>query len=135
MFKLVIVGTVVALASAMQHRHPINSQIVAEIQARTQAWEAHTPMTNPLNMYSREELLALVQTQIPETTNFQIDSNSTPLSALPVNFDPRAAGEKFSKCIHPIRDQAQCGSCWAFGSTEALSDRFCINGKDVILSP
>jgi len=40
--------------------------------------------------------------------------------------------------VHPIRDQQQCGSCWAFGATEALSDRFAIasNGKvDVILSP
>lgn len=135
MFKLIIVGFVVACASAMQHRHPINSQIVSEIRAKTNSWEAHTPMDNPLNIYSREELMALVQTQIPETTNFQLDSDRTPLEALPTNFDPRASGEKFSKCIHPIRDQAQCGSCWAFGSTEALSDRFCIAGKDVILSP
>jgi cathepsin B len=48
--------------------------------------------------------------------------------------DPRAA-----KCpsLKEIRDQANCGSCWAFGSVEAMTDRMCIgsNGtKSVHLS-
>jgi len=63
------------------------------------------------------------------------DSIEAPLNKnldLPEHFDAR---EKWPKCIHPIRVQGRCGSCWAFGTTEALSDRFCINGKDVILSP
>lgn len=54
---------------------------------------------------------------------------------LPTHFDSR---DKWSKCIAPIRNQEQCGSCWAFSSASMLSDRFCIatNGASTpVLSP
>jgi len=54
------------------------------------------------------------------------------LSTPPDNFDGR---EEWGSCIHPIRYQGLCGSCWSFALTSALSDRFCIGGHDVILSP
>jgi len=135
MFKFIIVGFVAVLSAAMpasKKSHPINHEIVETIRQHTTAWEAHTPETNPLANKSREELLGMVGTLLPEP-RAHTQAELEPLVALPTNFDPRT--EKFNNCIHPIRDQAQCGSCWAFGSTEALSDRFCINGKDVVLSP
>jgi len=52
---------------------------------------------------------------------------------LPTDFDSR---QKWPGKIHPIRNQEQCGSCWAFGATEALSDRIAIQGgANVVLSP
>ncbi|KHJ77766.1 papain family cysteine protease, partial [Oesophagostomum dentatum] len=46
------------------------------------------------------------------------------------SFDSR---EQWPQCtsISTIRDQSDCGSCWAFGAAEAISDRICIasNGK------
>jgi len=51
----------------------------------------------------------------------------------PATFDAR---KQWPTCIHPIRDQARCGSCWAFAASEVLSDRYCIAGNDVgVLSP
>jgi cathepsin B len=54
---------------------------------------------------------------------------------VPTQFDSRT---KFGSCVHPIRNQEHCGSCWAFAGSEALSDRFCIaSNKSVnpVLSP
>lgn len=46
---------------------------------------------------------------------------------LPKSFDPAKDG--WPECTHSltmIRDQGSCGSCWAFGAAEAMSDRVCI---------
>jgi cathepsin B len=54
---------------------------------------------------------------------------------LPESFDSR---EQWPGCVHAIRDQQQCGSCWAFAASEVLSDRFCIASNksvNVVLSP
>ncbi|XP_015784847.1 cathepsin B isoform X2 [Tetranychus urticae] len=47
---------------------------------------------------------------------------------LPESFDARTAWPNCSS-ISFIRDQGSCGSCWAFGSVEAMSDRICIASK------
>jgi len=52
----------------------------------------------------------------------------------PASFDSR---EHWPNCqsMKMIRDQSDCGSCWAFGAVESMSDRECIiNGRDIILS-
>jgi len=52
---------------------------------------------------------------------------------VPAEFDSR---EQWKGLIHPIRDQAQCGSCWAFSASEVLSDRVAItkNAPSPVLS-
>ncbi|XP_015781265.1 cathepsin B [Tetranychus urticae] len=44
---------------------------------------------------------------------------------LPESFDAREAWPNCTQ-IRTIRDQGNCGSCWAFSSVEAMSDRICI---------
>eukprot|EP01105_Mastigella_eilhardi_P024359 TRINITY_DN6350_c0_g2_i1.p2 TRINITY_DN6350_c0_g2~~TRINITY_DN6350_c0_g2_i1.p2 ORF type:complete len:338 (+),score=91.14 TRINITY_DN6350_c0_g2_i1:116-1015(+) len=56
------------------------------------------------------------------------------LAAVPDSFDARV---QWPACesIKMIRDQSDCGSCWAVSSAESMSDRECIvNGRDIILS-
>jgi cathepsin B len=56
-------------------------------------------------------------------------------SNIPASFDSRTEWPD-CKSISQIRNQGQCGSCWAFAAIEALADRFCITGSsnDVELS-
>jgi len=48
---------------------------------------------------------------------------------LPDNFDSATQWPSCST-IATIYDQARCGSCWAFGCVEAVSDRFCIHSPN-----
>jgi cathepsin B len=129
MFKLVVVGTIAAMAAAS---HPINEDIVKSIRAKTSLWESHDTETNPLNQYTHEQLLGMLGTYIVPSNKQYPESEVT---AVPDNFDSRT---QWPGLVHAIRDQQQCGSCWAFGASEALSDRFAIasNGRvNAVLSP
>ncbi|PIO71039.1 papain family cysteine protease [Teladorsagia circumcincta] len=65
-----------------------------------------------------------------------IDQNSNPVvvndkngsSDIPESFDARKEWSNCSSVFH-IRDQANCGSCWAVSSASAMSDRVCITSK------
>jgi cathepsin B len=106
--------------------------MVKSIKAKTSLWESHDTETNPLNQYTHEQLLGMLGTYIVPSNKEYPESEVT---AVPTNFDARTQWPNF---VHAIRDQQQCGSCWAFGASEALSDRFAIasNGRvNVVLSP
>jgi len=52
-----------------------------------------------------------------------------PAMAVPTSFDARTQWPNCTS-IGTIQNQAECGSCWAFGAVESITDRFCIHKND-----
>jgi cathepsin B len=49
------------------------------------------------------------------------------VNAIPTTFDARQRWPECVKVIGNIRDQSQCGSCWAVAAASVFSDRKCIS--------
>lgn len=134
MLKLVTIGTVALVASAANpSSHPISQKTIDAIKAANTSWTPMEEHHNPLAKTShselnRQRLGTIIQGSLPGYPEAPV------ANGFPVNFDSRT---EWPGQIHPVRDQAQCGSCWAFGASEALTDRFTIASKgatDVVLS-
>lgn len=59
---------------------------------------------------------------------------ANPTAEIPSDFDSEKNWPQCAKVIGDIRDQSNCGCCWAFGAASAASDRLCIatNGTTAV---
>ena len=56
-------------------------------------------------------------------------------AAIPDAFDSATNWPQCESTINDIRDQSNCGCCWAFAGAEAASDRMCISSNATLLMP
>lgn len=56
-------------------------------------------------------------------------------AAIPDSFDSEKNWPECSKVIADVRDQSNCGCCWAFAGASAASDRLCIATKGKVVVP
>eukprot|EP00693_Jakoba_libera_P001274 EC690134.1.p1 GENE.EC690134.1~~EC690134.1.p1 ORF type:complete len:173 (+),score=32.32 EC690134.1:66-584(+) len=99
----------------------LNDAIIEEVN-RHGSWRAHrSPRFEGMTRREARKYLG-AQLDLPSYV-----TPATPLVLhgvnVPDSFDWR---QENGACIGAIRNQEQCGSCWAFGAVDALSDRFCI---------
>ena len=95
-------------------------------------WKAHTEWVGNMTV---AEAKAMMGTDLSVPNPFPKKSFGAlaDFVTVPQSFDSRT---QWSGCIHPIRNQERCGSCWAFSASEVLSDRFCISENvNEVLSP
>jgi len=127
-----VVCLIACLFVAVAFATPVlDFDIIREVNSGESSWTAgYNKRFHGMSLEDARKMLGARPTRF--STLPRLQHNDT-VAAPPASFDSR---QKWPSCIHPIRDQAQCGSCWAFGATESLSDRFCIaGGANVVLSP
>jgi cathepsin B len=97
------------------------------------SFETYSFEEHPFKNYTFRQVKKLMGLKMLPTNKSAPLGNSS--VALPSNFSSLV---QWPNCIHEIRNQGHCGSCWAHAASEVLSDRFCIasNGSvNVVLSP
>lgn len=118
----------VAIALA---QHPLSDEFIDDTNEKATTWKAGRNFAPNTTMAYIRRLMGVhpdsIKFRLPEKQDLLGDDDDD----LPDNFDSR---EQWPDCptIQEIRDQGSCGSCWAFGAVEAMSDRVCIHseGKD-----
>jgi len=134
MMKLTIVllAALVGLAAAgtSMPYHPLSDEAIAHINSHKSTWKAGRNFAPDISMKYIRRLLGVRRDPKPaelELPQLEV-SEDLRASPIPKNFDAR---QKWPNCpsISEIRDQGSCGSCWAFGAVEAMSDRICVASK------
>eukprot|EP00826_Nyctotherus_ovalis_P023435 TRINITY_DN17_c0_g1_i1.p2 TRINITY_DN17_c0_g1~~TRINITY_DN17_c0_g1_i1.p2 ORF type:complete len:296 (-),score=61.35 TRINITY_DN17_c0_g1_i1:109-996(-) len=91
-------------------------------------WEVADYEENIFRGWTIDEVKELL---IPEEVEALNDIPSAPvLMDDDVDMSDIDWSEKPEKCVHEIRNQGRCGSCWAFAVASMVSDRCCLRKKD-----
>jgi cathepsin B len=117
-------------ASFMDHQPVLRQQMIDAINSQEVGWKAgvNSKFTDLSVSQARRLMGALPEKVQLEESTIEI------VQDIPDTFDARTQWPE-CKSIGHIRDQASCGSCWAFGAAEAWSDRVCIATSAKINDP
>jgi cathepsin B len=127
--KFIVIAIVLLMPFAWS-AHPVNNEMINSIKESGASWTTMEPEENPFFFVPEEQIKAMMGAKL---SVYEEDTEVVANADIPKNFDAR---EQWGSKVHSIRNQGQCGSCWAFGATEALSDRLMIEKSvDDVLSP
>eukprot|EP00998_Keelungia_sp_KM082_P006279 NODE_2536_length_1040_cov_274.267251_g2518_i0.p1 GENE.NODE_2536_length_1040_cov_274.267251_g2518_i0~~NODE_2536_length_1040_cov_274.267251_g2518_i0.p1 ORF type:complete len:308 (+),score=68.87 NODE_2536_length_1040_cov_274.267251_g2518_i0:55-978(+) len=121
MFRILVAAALVCAACAYH-----NPELVNEVNAKQSSWVAGH--NEAFHGYTLERISSFMATTLRNVT----EKTPVPEGFKAADSFSSAANWPNCKSMTQIRNQAECGSCWAFGAVEAFTDRYCVasNQKD-----
>ena len=116
---IAVLATILFLAGTASFAQEL-PEIQAAIKARGQKWIAGETSISKLPDNDKKLRLGLIK-HAP-TGKEKVLALQEPLTGLPLDKD-------WTGFITPVRDQGNCGSCWAFATTAALESNILIEGN------
>lgn len=128
MQQLICFFAIFALLNAAIAHHPLSDEFINEINSKATTWKAGRNFHADTSLRYIKGLMGVHPDSKKFLEPIKTDDNLLALGEIPEQFDART---NWPDCptINEIRDQASCGSCWAFGAVESMSDRVCIHSE------
>jgi len=141
--SLTHIVAVLLVCAATGHVHPERAKQISEIQntpgvlwqAAAHARFASQPPGASRDMMGLKGDQEKIISDMLEQGKIMVDDSFNSDAQIPDDFDSETNWPDCAKVIGDIRDQGNCGCCWAFSVAEAGSDRMCIATKAKMMVP
>ncbi|XP_057654668.1 cathepsin B [Diorhabda carinulata] len=123
------IASAIMLPVFEEDMHPLSDKFINSINEAQSTWTAGRNFARDIPMSYITKLMGV----LPNYKNYMpaVKVHNLEDIEIPSQFDARL---QWPHCptIQEIRDQGSCGSCWAFGAVEAMSDRVCIHSNGTV---